>query len=183
MKSLEVLYLVKVMDLKLSNSVRPIFDICVNGRNITTLYDTGANISVWLGSRRLFEATFKDAVLKRENYNIKGFGGSGTKYYLYQIPMLILSNGIEQYTVRNMLIAVGEYKNYEFKLLLSAGVFYACQVTIDNTNYRRYLSVTFSKDEYVMVVAENGKSTTVFTQDGDESIHPLLHAAMRADIK
>ena len=97
--------------------------------------------------------------------------------------MLILSNGIEQYTVRNMLIAVGEYKNYEFKLLLSAGVFYACKVTIYNTNYRRYLSVTFSKDEYVMVVAENGKSTTVFTQDGDESIHPLLRAAMRADIK
>lgn len=182
MKNLEVLYLVKVMDLKLSNNVRPVFDIYVNGRSITTLYDTGANISVWLGSRRLFEATFKDAILKREDYNIKGFGGPGTKYCLYKIPVFILSNGVEQYTIKNMLIAVGESKNYEFRLLLSAGVFYACSVTIDNTNHKRYLGISYSKDEYVMVIAENGNSTVVFTQD-DEPIHPLLRAAKRGEVK
>ena len=182
--SLEDWYQVKVMDLKLSKSVRPIFDVFVNGVNVTTLYDSGANISVWLGPVQLFKAIFKDAILVRDNYNIMGFGGTGTKYYLYKIPVVKFSNNVEEYVVKNMLIAVGEYKRHDFNLLLSAGVFYACSVTINNIGYKRSLSITYSKDEYTMIIAENGKSTAVFLQDEDSKpINPLLRAAKRGEAK
>ena len=46
---MEVLYQVKVMNLKLSNKVRPVFDVTVNDVSVITLYDSGANISVWVG--------------------------------------------------------------------------------------------------------------------------------------
>lgn len=73
-------------------------------------------------------------------------------------------------------------KRHDFNLLLSAGVFYACSVTINNMNYKRSLSIIYSKDEYVMITAENRNSTVVFTQD-DEHINPLLRAAKHAEIK
>ena len=71
-----------------------------------------------------------------------------------------------------------------FNLLLSAGVFYACSVTINNIGYKRSLSITYSKDEYTMIIAENGKSTAVFLQDEDSKpINPLLRAAKRGEAK
>lgn len=177
----------KTLKLDLSNKVRPIVDVLINGEHILCLYDTGANISVWTGSINSFIALYKDAERVLQNHLISGFGGDGEYYDVYRVPSVTLSNGTDDYTIHNLFVAVGEEKDYGFKLLLSAGIFAKAKVILDNVD--KSMTIESERGEYYMTLAVTDGSTTVFEQEceivkSEPNIdNPLLRAAMRADIK
>lgn len=177
----------KTLKLDLSNKVRPIVDVLINEEHILCLYDTGANISVWTGSINSFTALYKDAVRVLQRHLISGFGGDGEYYDVYKIPTVTLSNGTDNYVIHNLFVAVGEEKDYGFKLLLSAGIFAKAKVILDNVD--KSMTIESERGEYYMTLAVTDGSTTVFEQECETSVvepaidNPLLRAAMRADIK
>lgn len=174
----------KTVVIQLSNDTRPIFMIDIDDIPLTCLYDTGADISVWTGSYRVFNNLFPNALLKDDRYSIAGFGGSGALYHLYVIPEFCMHTESGDYTIKNFIIAVSNGVISKFDLILCAGVFGKSKVTIDKTPGKSEMIIESDRDVYTMISANNGKSTTVFSQDEeDKPIHPLLRAAKRGEGK
>lgn len=171
------------MVIQLSNNTRPIFDIKVNKAKVICLYDTGADISVWTGSHDMFECLFPNAELKNDKYKITGFGGAGELYHLYIVPEFCMQTESGNYIIKNFIIAVSNGVISKFDLVLCAGVFGKSRITIDKTLGKPEMIIECHRDVYTMISTNDGKSTTVFSQDEEYTENPLLRAAMRADIK
>lgn len=172
----------KTVVIQLSNNTRPTFVVEVDEIPLTCLYDTGADISVWTGSYEVFNNLFPNAKLKSDKYKITGFGGPGALYRLYVVPEFCMHTESGDYTVKNFIVAVSNSIISKFDLVLCAGVFGKSKVLIDKTPGKSEMIVECSRDVYTMISANNGESTTVFSQD-EEPINPLLRAAKRGEIK
>ena len=174
----------KVLSLKLNDRVRPIFWCNVNNSPQKCLFDTGANISVYTGSKEEFLGLFKDAILKYENYQITGFGGDGEMYSIYIIPIVSLNCNDVTYTVHNMLIAVTSKTRYDFRLILSPALFTKSRV--EWSYQKRVLDIFFEReDNYMKISMEAGAQIVQelnVVQD-EEPINPLLRAAKRGELK
>lgn len=174
----------KVLSLKLSDRVRPVFWCGVNGSTQKCLFDTGANISVYTGNKEEFLSLFKDAVLKYENYRLTGFGGDGEMYSIYVIPIVSLSCNDVNYTVHNMLIAVSKKVRYDFRLILSPALFTKSRV--EWSYQERALNIFFEKEDNYMKISMEAGAQIVQELDviqGDEQMHPLLRAAKHGEAK
>lgn len=172
----------KTVVIQLSNNTRPIFDIKVNKTKVICLYDTGANISAWTGSRDMFECLFPNAKLKNANYKITGFGGAGELYSLYTVPEFCMHTESGDYIINNFIVAVSNRVISKFDLILCAGVFGKSRVIVDKTLGKSEMIIECDRDVYTMISTDGGKSTTIFSQD-EEPINPLLRAAKRGEIK
>lgn len=173
----------KTVVIQLSNNTKPIFKTKISKVELTCLYDTGADISVWTGSPDMFECLFPNAELKNDKYKITGFGGAGELYRLYIVPEFCMQTESGNYIIKNFIIAVSNGVISKFDLVLCAGVFDKSKVIIDKTLGKSEMIIECHRDVYTMISTNDGKSTTVFSQDEEYIENPLIRAAMRADIK
>lgn len=88
----------------------PTFNMQVNGEKIVTMFDTGSQISVWVGSERVFKSIFYDARLNTKRIRLSGFGGSGESAAAYTIPEVRLSDGKSEYTIKNFVVILSPKK-------------------------------------------------------------------------
>lgn len=167
--------------IQLSNTIRPTFNITVNSTTLQCLYDTGADISVWEGSSEVFNALFPNAQLITNDYKITGFDGNGLVYSLYTIPIfnMVLSDG--EYTIKNFIVAVNNNSCIDIDLILCAGVFSKSTVVLDKINGKLKMYVISERDDVMMLPAEEGTTTTVFSQAEQSTMSNLLNIANSAN--
>lgn len=152
-----------VIQFPLKKNPRPVIAALLNGVASSCLVDTGAEIPVWTATERKFLRRFPDALLLNDSFTIKGFGGSGTQYKIYKIPCLTLcdSEG-NSINIHNCVVAVGTMDKVKFQFIVSATMLHKAKYAIDNTS--QLFTVDCGRNDYYMILAEDGKSVTVFEQ-------------------
>lgn len=129
--------------------IRPVFRARLGTRVINFLYDSGANMSVFVGMS-YFKTVFKDFhpiyVCKG---TIGGFGGDGSPADIFRIPTFYIADHVgngQIFTLNNLCIAVLDKKNMGVDFILASPVFAKMGVLVDLNN--QLLTVRAGKSVY-----------------------------------
>lgn len=124
------------MIIKLLSNKRPLFMSSADGESddILTLFDTGAEFSVWTSTLEHLQHTFSGAKNTGKKIYIGGFGGTGSLRDVYVIPTLYIGSTTIHY------IPVAVFTNIEISsdLVLSSAIFEKCKFAIDYTQRKLY---------------------------------------------
>ena len=84
----------KELELKLNESdYKPLFKTVTKfNRKISCLFDTGATMPVWCGSKGLFDFIFPDAKLYDKDFILSGFGKTPEIVSVYRIPLFSITD-------------------------------------------------------------------------------------------
>lgn len=154
------------------HSTRPIFRGLINGKAITCMLDTGADIPVYCKGLDLFKDWTRsiDNVSFFKSYSIGGFGKGSEESELYNVPKFELSDGNNAITYHNMKIAVVSKPRIPCDLILSASLFMKMRYTIDCLNSHNSLVIEADKNLYGVGFYPNKETIYIFTEDIGEIV-------------
>lgn len=159
-----------------TNSVkdyRPFFKLSSNNNLVNTLYDTGAEDSIWCRSINSFKRTFPNAIRLVGCYSyLYGIGNTDSiKYPVYLIPSFKLGN-IE---IINLPIVVRP-SNLTPDLILQASIFRTTQVGIDFTKSTLYIKdVPSIRVRRVLNHDKRFLGSIVFTEENESLYEECLY--------
>lgn len=143
---------------------RPIISWSTETGVVKCLIDTGADTPAWFSGKEMLKAFYPDAYYMRD-VRISGFGGSGSSYELWCIPVFKLHDKSSSVTFKNLYIAViDDYKCFD--ILLSITAFSRMRVDLDmlhgsmkiesrRSDYFGYIARDINGDEHFQVLLED----------------------------
>ncbi len=149
----------RTLSFQLTNILsRQIFEYKVGAGKILIMYDSGAQIPVWCRGEKLLKAVFPDAVKTEYCSNIFGFGKNSEPCEIYCIPRFILSDGKNEFAIKNLYLAEIYKPSIGCHLLLSETMFSKTDTTTIRRG-QRVLMVTYDEKgrDYVCTARRKGK--------------------------
>lgn len=123
---------------KLSNkSDRPVFNVNAQCgmQKIRCLFDTGADIPVFVLGKEMLMLYFPNAALQENFYaEISGFGKGEEQALIYKIPNFIIQSDFDEDFIEfyNFFVACIEKESIKYPLILSATMFKHMNYYVDN---------------------------------------------------
>lgn len=144
-------YMLKTLELELSDKkIKPVFHTAASRSiSIVCLFDTGAMVPVWCGSKKFFDFVFPDAVLYDKNLTLSGFGKLSECVDVYKIPVFCIADGKHKLEFRNLLVAASFDRDFDCDLVLSYTMFAKVNYSVINIgNSMPKLRIEYSRDYY-----------------------------------
>ena len=157
----------RTLVLKLFNSKnRPSFSYMRNDMEIMALMDTGAETPVWCTGEETFCIAYPDAIRQDWIAEIRGFGKESEEAAVYLIPEFSLSDRMEEYKIRNLLVAVCDHPLIGYNFVMSDTMFSAADTYIHRIG-KKSLEILYKKDAYSCMVKRGAGTFTIstFSQD------------------
>lgn len=142
-------------------STRPILQT----QNIKALLDTGAEVPVWVASKRAFLAMFPNAVLQTENASLKGFSET------VMCPAYNCSFCLGELVFNNIPILIQEMSDSTFQLILSASMFRGLILEFDMINYKLNITIPRECDmvRNLQLIDSNGNMHILLNENVDNT--------------
>ena len=127
-----------------NRSARQVFDYETSTAQIRFMYDTGARVPVWCSDESFLTVAYPDAYRTAMVGRVSGFGKGTENSLVYCIPRFVLSDGIREFVIKDLLVAV------LFKPQIG------CDFLISETMFSKTDTFTFRrKKKELHILAEN----------------------------
>ena len=154
---------------------RPVFEVMLNGKLISALFDTGAECITFTGDT---ETLNKYALKPTGNTcNLSGFGGGGQLCNIYTGTISIVQSG-RFIKFDEVEIVEHELKTLsDFKIVLPVTLFKLFDIRLYSSNNRRFLEIDTHRDDkitYKTVHKDNGAISEVLCNTSFSVMKSLL---------
>lgn len=154
---------------------RPVFYAKFGSDNLFCLLDTGSDIPTFTGGLNYFMSLFPSAKFYKESM-VFGYGG-GSKYNIYIVPKLVLSDGKSSLVIRNYYSIVCDKMSKQYEVLLCASMFSRSKLLLDFE--KKACSISFSSNEFYGAFRQDSVFY-IFSKEEEES--RITAAAMRKSL-